>query len=142
VVGHAELFKDGDELLDWRKLQHQALAVRRRYACILEELRAGDVAALVILLIADLQEDERSIVEMVGEPIDSDQHGFARRGGRNVRAFILSDGVCSREEEKPKEKRYFFHVASLAENFHYDVLRYSVLRHSVKHGCMLRSSSS
>ena len=57
AVCHAEVFEDGDELLDRRKLQHQALAVRRGNAGVVQELRAGDVAALVILFFADLQED-------------------------------------------------------------------------------------
>ena len=88
--------------------------MRRGNAGVVQELRAGDVAALVILFFPDLQEDQGSIAEMVAKPIDSDHQRFALRV-RVVGRFFLRDGIGYQEEQdKQRENRYVFHAASLA----------------------------
>jgi hypothetical protein len=122
AVRNAQPFENGDELLDGRELQHQghSMIVGSGDAFIFEELRAGNVAFVVIFLVADLEQHEGRILEVVGEPIDSDQHGLALHAGRSVGRFLLSG--CDRAQEEKNEQRdqrkcfcRFIHRASLSE---------------------------
>src|SRR6267142_6566618 len=102
-------------------------------AFIFEELRAGNVAFVVVFLVADLEQDERRILEVLSKPIDSDQHGLARRAA----GFIFLSGCDHAEEEKDKRDQRrcfckFIHEASSSKPCQYAVIRYSVTRHSVK----------
>src|SRR6267154_5916734 len=87
MIRNAETFEHGDELLNGREFQHQshAMIVGRRDAFVLEELGAGNVTLVVVFFLADLKEHERRIVEVIGDPVDGDEHGFTREDRKSTR---------------------------------------------------------
>lgn len=77
VIRDSEFFERRLQLINRGQFENQTLAARSGDIGYLNELRTGNVCSLIFLLVAHMEEHERFIVEMFGQPGGRDDHRIA-----------------------------------------------------------------